>query len=462
MVPATTRIAPRRGWPERAAGRAANLLRPDIQRATTAQAEGIFPFVHAPGLPPAGAVMGWDVLNGTTFCCHPIEWLHRDLVTNPNLLFTGIPGSGKSATIKALIHRLMAFGVKTLVAGDLKNEYAPLARALGVMPVELGPGLPARLNPLDAGPLGANLPADPDAARERLAEIHRRRVTLLDTLLAVQLGRSLTALEKAGLSFAIRRATGQASAATVLVDPTIPQVWLILAHPDPELARDLGLPPGDLGASAEKLEHLRHGLGNMIEGSLGGIFDAPSTVRLDFDAPIQTVDLSRLDSRGDDTLAMVLACVSSWSQAAIDAPGAVRAVVRDEVWRTLRIPAMVRKIDSDLRLSRAHGTIQILATHRLSDFEQVGAAGSEEVTIARNLIASCDTRVLLAQDTAPLTMTREAIGLADAECAHIASWTAEHKGYALWKVGRSSSHIVRTMLTKSEQALFRTDQRMIV
>ncbi len=74
---------------------------------------------------------------------------------------------------------------------------------------------------------------------------------------------------------------------------------------------------------------------------------------------------------------MTLACVSSWGQAAIDEPGGpVRLVVRDELWRAMRIPAMVRKVDSDLRLSRAQGTIQVLATHRLADFEAVGAAGS--------------------------------------------------------------------------------------
>ncbi|MGQ0843487.1 MAG: VirB4 family type IV secretion system protein [Sporichthyaceae bacterium] len=454
------RAAPRKGWPHPGAGRTASLLRPDPHRATTAQAQGIFPFLTAAALPPVGAVIGWDVLSRATFTCHPVEWLHHNLVTNPNMLFTGVPGSGKSATMKALALRLMAFGVRILVAGDVKNEYAPLARALEVQPVEIGPGLPARLNPLDAGPLGANLPADPAAARERLDEIHRRRVTLLDTLLVMQIGRPLTAFEKAALSYAIRRAANAEHGSSRLVDPTVPQVCRILANPDSELTRDLGL-HGDTRAAADKLEHVRHGLGNMIEGSLGGLFDAASTVRLDFDAPIQTVDLSRLDGRGDDTLAMVMACVSSWSQAAIDQPGQVRAVVRDEVWRALRIPAMVRKIDSDLRLSRAHGTIQMLSTHRLSDFEQVGAAGSEEVAIARNLIASCDTRVLLAQDTGPLALTREAIGLTDAECAHIASWTAEHKGYALWKIGRASSHIARTVLTPRERMLFQTNERMV-
>jgi hypothetical protein len=337
-----------------------------------------------------------------------------------------------------------------------------LCRALGVEPVQLGLGLPARLNPLDAGPLGANLPTDRDAARERLEEIHRRRVTLLETLLNMQVGRPLSALETAAVSYAVRRCTGEVDGASILVDPTIPQVWQVIAHPDTDLALDLGLPRADVELAKDKLEHVRHGLGNMVAGSLGGIFDAQSTVRLDFNAPIQSVDLSRLDGRNDVTVAMTMACVSSWSQAAIDLPGSLRAVVRDEVWRAMRIPAMIRKIDSDLRLSRSQGTIQMLSTHRLSDFEQVGAAGSEEVAIARNLIASCDTRVQLAQDTGALAMTREAIGLTDAECEHIGSWSGEHKGFALWKIGRASSHIVRTTLSATEQELFHTNERMVV
>ena len=36
-----------------------------------------------------------------------------------------------------------------------------------------------------------------------------------------------------------------------------------------------------------------------------------------------------------------------------------RFVVRDELWRAMGIPAM-RKLDADLRLSRAAGTIQVL------------------------------------------------------------------------------------------------------
>jgi type IV secretory pathway VirB4 component len=432
-----------------------------VFRGSTAQVQGLYPWLHGAPLPASGAYLGVDCLSGAAFSCHPVEWLRQGLITNPNLLVTGVPGAGKSATIKALALRLMAYGVATFVVGDIKNEYAPLARALGVTPVELGPGLGNRLNPLDAGPLGENLPTEHDVLRERLGEIHRRRLTLLSSLVTMRLGRALDPTEEAALSLALRHASGEADAATTLADPTIPQVWQLLRDPDAEMARELRT----AGAAElrDMIRPLTDALGNMVTGSLSGLFDGPTTARPDFSAPLQTVDLSRLGGRGDEAVAMILTCVSSWGQAAIDADGGpVRLVIRDELWRSMRIPAMVRKIDSDLRLSRAHGTIQALATHRLADFEAVGAAGSEAAAIARNLIASCDIRVCLAQDTAPLAMTREAIGLTDTECAHIGSWSAAQIGRALWKVGRVSSHIVHLVLTPAEQQLFWTNEKMAV
>jgi type IV secretory pathway VirB4 component len=430
-----------------------------VFRGSTGQVQGLYPWLHGAGMPAAGAYLGVDCLSGGAFACHPVDWLRRGLITNPNLLVTGIPGAGKSATLKALATRLAAYGVKTLVAGDLKNEYAPLARAFGVTPVELGPGLPARLNPLDAGPLGQQLPADPALLAERLAEIRRRRITLLAALLEMRLGRALTPTEEAAISLAIQHATGQGAGASDLADPTIPQVWALLRDPTTAMASELrATSPGRL---REMVRPAADALGNMVAGSLSGLFDGPTTVRPDFAAPIQTVDLSRIQGRGDETVAMTLACVSSWGQAAIDEPaGPVRLVIRDELWRALRIPAMTRKIDSDLRLSRAHGTIQALATHRLADFEAVAAAGTAEAAIARALIASCDTRICLAQDTEPLAVTRDAIGLTDTECAHIASWSGEHLGRSLWKIGRASSHIVQLILTPAERRLYWTNQRM--
>ena len=475
---ARIRVAPRRGWKHPYAGRTANPARPAVFRADTSALPGLYPFLHPASLPPMGAYVGVNTLTCQSFSAHPAAWVGAGLVSNPNVLVTGIPGSGKSANVKALALRLMPFGVKTLIAGDVKGEYTPLCRFLGAEPVRLGPGLPGRLNPLDAGPLGVNLPAGDAERRARLVEIQRRRMTLMSALLELQLQRRPRQDELAALALAIRQATGELDDATGATgatgatsetrwrNPTIPLVFAAIRDPTPAMAHELRVRDNDVQALREQTTQIREALGAMVHGHLGGLFDQEPTVssdRLDFDAPIQSVDISGLSSYGEDTVAMALTCVSSWAQAAIDTPGAPRLVIRDEIWRQMRSggAAMVSKIDADLRLSRAQGTIQILATHRLSDFDAVGATGSEAANIARELIASADTRITAAQDTAPLAMTREVIGLTDAEAALIGSWGRAHVGRALWKVGRAGgSHPVQLRLSPTEARLFHTDQRM--
>ncbi len=459
-------VAPRRGWKHPYAGRAANPARPAVFRADTSALPGLYPFLHPASLPPMGAYIGVNTLTCQSFSAHPAAWVGAGLVSNPNVLVTGIPGSGKSANVKALALRLMPFGVKTLVAGDVKGEYTPLCRFLRVEPVRLGPGLPGRLNPLDAGPLGQNLPTGGAERRARLVEIHRRRMTLMSALLELQLKRRPRQDELAALALAIRQATGEldhTTDVTRLRNPTIPMVFAALRDPTPVMAHELRVRDDNVQALREQTTQIREALGAMVHGHLGGIFDQESSDRLDFTAPIQSVDISGLSSYGEDTVAMALTCVSSWAQAAIDTPGAPRLVVRDEIWRQMRSggAAMVAKIDADLRLSRAQGTIQVLATHRLSDFDAVGATGSEAANIARELIASADTRITLAQDIAPLQMTREVIGLTDAEVALIGSWGRAHAGRALWKIGRAGgSHPIQLHLSETESCLFYTDQRM--
>jgi hypothetical protein len=467
-------VPPRRGWARRWGGRSAVLPPVPVHRGSTAQVQGLYPWLYGGSLPPAGAYIGVDCLTGGAFSCHPLAWLAGGLVSNPNVVVTGVPGAGKSATIKALALRLMPYGVRAFVCGDLKNEYAPLARALGAVPVELGPGLPGRINPLDAGPLGENLPAGRVALAERLAEIRRRRLVLLSSLAAMRLGRALTPTEETAVSLAIHEASGRgahgpegdgagrAPGGARGASPTIPMVWAVLRDPTAEMARELRVRRDSVPLLREMIRPVTDALGGMVRGSLAGLFDGPTTAIPDFSAPVQTVDLSRMAGRGDETIAMILACVSSWAQAAVDEPGPARMIIRDELWRSLRIPALVHKVDSDLRLSRAQGTIQVLATHRLADFEAAGAAGSAESAIASNLIASCDTRICLRQDTAPLAATRVQIGLTDTECAHIASWSGRQTGRAVWKVGQAASAVVQTVLTAAERELFWTNQRMLM
>ncbi|OEV13231.1 type VI secretion protein [Streptomyces nanshensis] len=457
------RIAPPRGWPGPLAGRAASVPRPEVFRADTRAASGLYPWLHGASLPPVGAYIGWSTLTRQAFSAHPAVWVEEGLVTNPNLMITGIPGSGKSATIKALCFRLMAFGHPVLIAGDVKGEYSALARHLGVEPVRLGPGRSGRLNPLDAGPLGSlESTRDAAVAKVQRAEVHRRRLTLLQALLELHLKRPVTPVEQEALDVAVRETTGELHGQSRLVTPTLPQVHAVLKDPTPAMAHELRIRGEEIQLAREQMASLRAALGRMITGHLSGLFDQQTSISLDWDAPIQTIDVSALSAYGDEVIAMVLTCVSSWAQAALDrAGGRPWIVVRDELWRQLRSggAAMARKIDSDLRLSRADGVMDILATHRLSDLEAVGDAGSEASGIARELISSCETRIQLHQDTWPLSVIREAVGLTSAECALISSWNGQ-RGRALWKLGQGSSHAVQLVLSPLEQRLFHTDERM--
>ena len=123
---------------------------------TSDQTPVLWPLIAGHGLPPTGAPMGFDVLSGGAFYCDPLGWVIDDTipVTNPNVFIFGKPGRGKSALVKAFLLRMIRFGYRSLVLGDVKDEYEDLARALGVEPYRIGPGLPGRINPLDPGPLG--------------------------------------------------------------------------------------------------------------------------------------------------------------------------------------------------------------------------------------------------------------------------------------------------------------------
>ena len=144
-----------RGRRRRDAGWSAATAPVSVWRMTSDQAPALWPFIGAPGLPPTGAQMGIDQLSGGSFYADPLGWVVSDdvAVTNPNIFTFGQPGTGKSATTKAFCTRMAEFGYRTLILGDPKDEYEALCQAFGVEPIAIGPGLPARINPLAIGPL---------------------------------------------------------------------------------------------------------------------------------------------------------------------------------------------------------------------------------------------------------------------------------------------------------------------
>lgn len=455
-------VSPRGRW-SRSSGWAAVPAPPTAYRMTSDQTPMLWPFVAARGLPPTGAVMGVDVSSGSAFHVDPMGWVKDPAVagvTAPNIALFGKPGRGKSGTVKSLCLRMMPYGYRSFINGDTKDEYEPLCRLLGVEPFKIGPGMPARVNPLDFGPLGHNWDNLATSERQRRATlIFSRWLVLLPALVGAQ-GVPFTPTDGQVLSEALHMLTGYAQGSDVLRPVTIPELHHALMNPDPALVAACRY--SSTQHFLDETRPVRDALGALVNDHLAGMFDAHTTIEVDWRAPIQSLSLSRLEPLGDQAMGIALTCLNSWSRAMteIAEEGDLRIIVRDEVWKQLRLGAeAVKSLDADLRLSRRDAAIQVILAHKPSDFESVGEGGSQAVAIARDMLQLIDTKALLGQDQEVGDELGRLLGLSDLEQEVITGWSMEKTGRALWVVGNHKAK-VESVRTPVEVALTDTNEKL--
>lgn len=440
--------------------------RPPVQRwrLTSDQAAVLWPFLATPTPPATGAVIGWDLTSGGLFHADPAGWVLHDQipVANPNIFVFGKPGRGKSATVKALILRLLDLGYRALVLGDPKDEYAPLCRALGIEPITLGPGLPGRINPLDLGPATHRQHLRHGAARDQAEAVLGGWVTLIRALVGsvrhgdrrVPFGPSQDVI----ITEVLRHLTGLTDGTTALHPVILPDVWRALHEPSPTLIDTCRYASRRHFLDETRL--LRDALGQLVTGSLAGLFDAPTTIRIDGQAPIQSLSLSALDRAGDDAVGIALLCLNSWAKTQRHPDGRLRLDVRDEVWKQLRLGVgAVAALDADLRLSRSSGALQIAVAHKPSDLLTAGDRGSQAVAIAHDLLHLADIRILHGQDPATADDLDQLLGLGGVACDLVTGWAMRGTGRALWCLGHQH-HQVQTVLHPLELASADTNARL--
>ncbi|MDP9387294.1 MAG: DUF87 domain-containing protein [Actinomycetota bacterium] len=401
-------------------------------RATTANLAALYPFQAASGLGCPRVLIGTE-RTGAAFSFDP--WLlYPAVLTNPNMLVAGQIGRGKSALVKTLLWRAWNFGVRSAVL-DPKGEYAGLAEKMGVEPVRLRPGSGARLNPLDAGPGAETLPE---------AEVARRRLNLLQSIVTAALRRDLAPIEKAACQLALASVTDDV--------PTLPAVAAALLEPTEAAAAEIRTTRADLArASRDVALELRR----LCAGDLAGMFDGESTVDVDWDGPAVVLDLSGL---GDDGgLPILMACATAWIQAAVARPDAGRRfLVLDEAWRLLHHLGTARWLRSSLKLARQYGIANVLVLHRLSDLVATGDAGSEQRALSEGLLSDTETRVIYAQADGEIGSAAELLGLSAADRKGLPTLD---RGTALWIVGQHR-FLVDHRLADDEWDLTHTDERM--
>ncbi|GAA2672538.1 ATP-binding protein [Streptomyces aculeolatus] len=427
-----------------------NRLKLPAHRMTTAVAAGAYPFLAEGGLGADGIYIGRDVHAEASFTFDPFE-LYGKIAgfTNPNLMLAGVIGQGKSALAKSIALRSVAFGYRVYVPCDPKGEWTAVASALGGRTVALGPGLPGRLNPLDAAPR-------PDGVAETdwAGEIRKRRLLLLGSLARTVLARDLMPMEHTALDIALDHSVTHA--AGTRRPPLLGDIAAALTNPG--VLHEAGEPETGSGHLAEAARDLAHAMRRLVHGDLAGMFDAPSTVAFDPAAPMLTIDLSRLGGSGDDTaLVLAMTCASAWMEAAlVDPHGGRRWIIYDEAWRLMRHVGLLKRMQAQWKLSRGLGIANMLIIHRLSDLLTAGDTGSQGRALAEGLLADCSTRIIYRQETDQLHTAATLLGMTTVEADAVSHLG---RGRGLWKVA-DRSFIVQHLLHPHELTLFDTDARM--
>jgi len=400
-------------------------------RATTRHLASCYLFQADPPI-DVGPVLGLDARSGGTFSFDPFAAYAAGLITNPNLLVLGEVGSGKSTIAKLLCWTERALLGRSVAILDPKGEYGPLARLLGLPTVRLMPGGRTRINPLELGGPGI------------LDEHHRQRLDVVGALGESGLGRPLHPEERACLDATIGELRGPA----VLGD-----VVEALLAPNASVAALLRTTTGELASAIRELALALH---RLVAGDLAGMFDGPSTVRLDAGGPGVHVDLSPVYTN-PAVLAPTMVAAGSWLTASLAMPGSQHLLVLDETWQVLADPGVGRWLRSTMKLARALGAAVVLVTHGLADFRAVGDERSEAARLAGSLVADTASHALLAHSDSAVHDTANALELTTAEAEVLPHLG---RGVALWHVG-DHARLVRHRVPAALLAALDTDAAML-
>ena len=467
-------VAPAWGWRLPFTGRVAHVTAPAEYQATTNQACGLFPFVAGSGTPVAGTPVGRHQLWGEVVCLDPLAWLRAGLITNPGMFVLGQPGTGKSTLVKRLITGSVATGVGVLILGDTKPDYVPLTGHLDGQVIRIGRGMD-RINPLDAGPLGQALRRMSAVQAQALRwEVRSRRLSLLMALCTLVREARLSNAEEVVLGRAIdlldERLTGPQQ-------PAVPDVLAVLEQ-GPDMLRSAARASSQIEYK-DRVGDLVFTLDLLCTGSLAGVFDGPTSRPIDLNAPVVSVDISRIGAAGDKLLTAAMLCTWAYGFGIADAAAALADLgvarrrsylaVMDELWRALRgAPGLVEYADSLTRLNRAKGMASIMVTHSLADLDAL--ATEEDRAKARGFADRCAITVLAGLPPGELDRVQRITPLTGPERELVTSWSAPDswrpgarhpgRGKYLIKTGERLGIPVQLTLVGPERELYDTDQAM--
>jgi type IV secretory pathway VirB4 component len=156
-----------------------------------------------------------------------------------------------------------------------------------------------------------------------------------------------------------------------------------------------------------------------------------------------------------------MACASAWISALLartaKRPGRERLInVADESWKIVQHAGLGEWFQSNFKLARQFGVMNLVVLHKLADLHGAGDAGSRAARIAEGLVADASTRIVYHQDESQVPLTRTLLGLSSAE-AELLSLLGP--GQALWRIG-GRSFVVQHHRSRIETRFTNTDTGM--
>jgi hypothetical protein len=117
----------------------------EIKRGMTTSSTAIF----VPFMTQELRMDGEAVYYGLNALSHNVIMANRKKLKNPNGLFLGVPGSGKSFAAKRELVNVFLATRDRIIVVDPMGEYSPLIRRLGGQVIEIAPDSPHHINPMD-------------------------------------------------------------------------------------------------------------------------------------------------------------------------------------------------------------------------------------------------------------------------------------------------------------------------
>lgn len=385
----------------------------------TSSVATMFPFSSSSLTMERGVLYGIARHNHSPVIVDPFD----ETLENANMVVFATSGAGKSYFTKLMALRNLLLGVDFLVI-DPEDEYRALCTAVDGQYVRLASSSAQHLNPFDLPP------ADQDEeARDPLAEQVAALLALLEIMLA-EPGHGLTSHERALLD----RAIYATYAAAGITEEVATQ------HGSAPLMRDLHAvlanTPGEMAMS------LAARLQRYVQGSLSGLFSAPTNVALDRHLVVFNIQGLEPELR---PLGVHLIATFVWNQ--VRRSRRPRLLIIDEAWSLVQYPEGGAFLAGMARRSRKYYLGLVTITQDVTDFLGVDHG--------RTVLANAALKLLMKQDAAIIDPVVQAFRLSVEERQFL---LAAGKGEALF-FARGSHVALKIEASPAEHRLATTSPR---